>query len=77
MHQGIYKFHSIEYRGTNDYNKSISVITLETKKGSVQLYAPASLYRDLKRLPDTKFIKFEGTKTSEKGDVYPLFKFAK
>ena len=29
MHQGIYRFHNIEHRGTNNYGKPISVVTLE------------------------------------------------
>ena len=77
MHQGIYKFHSIEHRGTNSYGRPISVITLETQKDVNMYYAPASLYWDLKRRPETRFIKYEGTQTSDKGYDYPLFKFAK
>ena len=53
MDQEIDKFQNIEFRGTIDYGKPISVITLETKEGSEQFYAPASLYWDLKRLPET------------------------
>ena len=75
MHQGIYRFHGIEHRGTNDYDRPISVITLgEDMK---MYYAPASLYWDLKRRPETSFIKYEGTETSAKGYDYPVFKFAK
>ena len=77
MHQGVYRFHGIEHRGTNDYGKPISVVTLETEKGVNMYYAPASLYWDLKRRSETSFIKYEGTQTSDKGYVYPVFKFAK
>ena len=77
MHQGVYRFYGIEHRGTNDYGKPISVVTLETEKGVNMYYAPASLYWDLKRRSETKFIKYEGTQTSEKGYDYPVFKFAK
>ena len=77
MHQGVYRFYGIEHRGTNDYGKPISVVTLETEKGVNRYYAPASLYWDLKRRSETKFIKYEGTQTSDKGYDYPVFKFAK
>ena len=77
MHQGVYRFHGIEHRGTNSYGRPISVVTLETEKGVNMYYAPASLYWDLKRRPETSFIKYEGTRTSDKGYDYPLFKLAK
>ena len=78
MQQGVYKYHCIEYRGTNDYGRPISVITLETKGEGVKMYyVPASLYWDLKRRSETSFIKYEGTQTSKKGYEYPVFKFAK
>ena len=77
MHQGIYKFHNIKHRGTNSYGRPISVITLETGKDVKMYYAPAFLYWDLNRLPEIRFIKYEGTQTSEKGYDYPVFKFAK
>ena len=78
MQPGVYRYHGIEHRGTNDYGKPISVVTLETqKKGVTMYYAPASLYWDLKRRSETKFIKYEGTQTSDKGYDYPVFKFAK
>ena len=76
LHQGIYKFHDIEHRGINSYGRPISVITLET--GGVKMYyAPVSLYWVLNRLPETRFIKYEGTQTSDKGYDHPVFKFAK
>ena len=75
MHPGIYKFHNIEYHGTNDYGRPISVITLKTK-GVNMYYAPASLYWERNRRSETNFIKYEGTQTSEKGYEYPVFKFA-
>ena len=77
MHQGVYRFHGIEHRGTNDYGKPISVVKLETEKGVNMYYAPASLYWDLKRRSKTSLIKYEGTQTSDKGYDYPVFKFAK
>ena len=77
MHQGVYRYHGIEHRGTNDYDRPISVVTLETREGVKMYYAPASLYWDLKRRPETNFIKYEGKQTSAKGYEYPVFKFAK
>ena len=74
----VYKFHDIEHRGTNERDKPISVITLETQEGVKMLfYSPPSLYWDLKRQSETRFIKYEGTRTSRKGYEYPVFKFAK
>ena len=77
MGPGVYKFHDTEYRGTNEYDKPISVITLETQEGVKMFYSPPSLYWDLKRQSETRFIKYEGTRTSGKGYEYPVFKFAK
>ena len=77
MSEGIYGYHDIERRGTNNYGRPISVITLETKEGVEMYSAPASLFYDLKRLSETSFIKYEGTQTSEKGYEYPVFKFTK
>ena len=68
---------NIEYHGTNDYDRPISVVTLETKDGVKMYYAPASLYWDLKCRSETNFIKYEGLQTSEKGYGYPVFKYAK
>ena len=73
MQPGVYRYHGIERRGTNSYGRPISVVTL----GVNMYYAPASLYWDLKRRPETNFIKYEGTQTSGKGNDYPVFKFAK
>ena len=67
------RYQGIEYRGTNDYKKPISVVTLS----DVQFYAPPSLYWELKRRPETRFVKFEGVQTSATGYQYPVFKFAK
>ena len=53
MKPGVYKFHGIEHRGTNDYDKLISVVTLETSEGVNMYYAPASLYWDLNRQSET------------------------
>ena len=79
MCPGVYKYHNIEYHGTNDYGRPISAITLETKEGvkMYRYYAPAFLYWELNRRSETNFIKYEGTQTSEKGYEYPMFKFAK
>ena len=67
MCPGVYKVNNIEYRGTNNYNRSISMITLETKEGVNMYYAPASLYWELNHQSEMNFIKYEGTQTSEKG----------
>ena len=77
MSPGVYKYHNIEYRGTNDYGRPISMVTLETKEGVKMYYAPASLYWDLKHQSETNFIKYDGLQTSEKGYDYPAFKYAK
>ena len=74
---GVYKYHYIERRGTNNYGRTIGVITLETREGVKMYYAPASLNWDLNHRSETNFIKYEGTQTSEKGFDYPVFKFAK
>ena len=57
MQPGVYRYHSIEHCGTNDYGRPISVVTLETKERVKLYYAPSSLYWDLKRRSETKFHK--------------------
>ena len=76
MHPGEYRYHGIEHRGTNDYGRPISVVTLE-REGVKRFYAPSSLYWNLKNRPETNFIKYEGNQISEKGYEYPVFKFSK
>ena len=75
MQPGVYRFNGIEPRGTNDYGKPISVITLG--EDMRMYYAPASVYWDLKRRPETSFIKYEGTRASARGYDFPVFRFAK
>ena len=77
MQPGVYRYHAIERRGTNDYGRPISVVTLETKEGVKMYYAPPSLYWDLKNRSEPNLIKYEGTQTSAKGYDYPVFKFSK
>ena len=47
MRPGAYSYHGIAHRGTNDYGRPISVVTLESE-GVKMYYAPASLYWDMK-----------------------------
>ena len=76
MRLGVYRYHCIEHRGTNDYGRPIGVVTLETNEGVKMYYAPSSLYWEPKNR-QTCFIKYKGTQTSGKGYEYPVFKFAK
>ena len=76
MQPGVYNYHGLELRGTNDYGRPISVVILERNGVKKMFYAPASLYWNLKNRSETNFIKYEGTQTSEKGYEYPVFKFA-
>ena len=76
MQTGVYRYHGIEHRGTNDYGRPISVVTLE-REGVKLFYDPSSLYWDLKNRAETNFIKYEGNKISAKGYDYPVFKFSK
>ena len=76
MQPGVYRYHCIEHRSTNDYVRPISMVTLERNEVVKMYYAPSSLYRALKNR-QTRLIKYEGTQTSEKGYEYPVFKFAK
>ena len=73
MRHGVYRYHGIEHRGTNDYGRPISVVTLERERVK-RFY---SMYWNLKNRPETNFIKYEGNQTSEKGYEYPVFKFSK
>ena len=77
MQPGVYRYHGIEHRGTNDYDRPISVVTLEKEGVEMRYYALASLYWDLNRRKETNFIKYEGAQTSDRGYAYPVFKFAK
>ena len=76
MQTGVYSYHGIERRGTNDYGRPISVVTLERGGVKKMFYAPASLYWDLKNRSETNFIKYEGTQTSAKGYDYPVFMYS-
>ena len=73
---GVYRYHGIEHRRTNDYGRPISVVTLERNEDVKMYYAPSSLHWELKNR-QTSFIKYKGTQTSAKGYEYPVFKFAK
>ena len=66
MQPGVYRYHGIEHRVTNDYRRPISVVTLE-REGVKMYYVSASLYWDLKNRSETNFLKYEGTQTSPKG----------
>ena len=76
MQPGVYSYHGIENRRTNDYGRPISVVTLERDGVKKMFYAPSSLYWNLKNRAETNFIKYEGNQTSPKGYEYPVFKFA-
>ena len=41
MQPGVYKYHSIEHRGTNDFNKPIIVVTVERNEVVKMYYAPS------------------------------------
>ena len=77
MQPGVYSYHGIEHRGTNDYGRPISVVTLEREDEKHMYYAPSSLYWDLNNRSETNFIKYEGNQISAKGYEYPVFKFSK
>ena len=66
MQPAVYKNHGIEHRGTNDYGRPISVVTLERNEVVKMYYAPSSLYWGLKNR-QTSLMKYEGTQTSAKG----------
>ena len=53
MQPGVYKYYCIEHRGTNDYGRPISVVTLEKNGVAKMYYAPSSLYWDLKNQKQT------------------------
>ena len=76
MQPGVYTYHGIEHRGTNDYGRPISVVTLSREGVKNMFYAPSSLYWDLKNRAETNFIKCEWNQTSAKEYEYPVFKFA-
>ena len=67
MQPGVYRYYGIEHRGTNDYGRPISVVTLEKDRNTKMYYAPSSLYLDLKNRSETNFIKYDGNQTSAKG----------
>ena len=77
MQTGVYRYHGIEHRGTNDYGRPISVVTLEKDGVTKMYYAPSSLFWNLKNRSETNFIKYEGTQPSPNGYEYPVFKFSR
>ena len=76
MQPGVYTYHGIEHRGTNDYERPISVFTLEKEGVKRMYYAHSSLDWELKNPAETNLIKYEGNQTSAKGYEYPMFKLA-
>ena len=76
MKLGVYRYHGIEHRGTNDFGRPISVVTLEREGVTNLFYAPSSLYWELKNRGETNFINYEGNQASPKGYEYPVFKFS-
>ena len=40
MRLGVYRYHGIEHRGTSDYGRPMSVVTLETNEVVKIYYAP-------------------------------------
>ena len=77
MEPGSYTYHGIEFRGTNDYGKPTSVVTLERGGVKKMFYAPPSLYWNLKNRTETSLIRYDGNQVSATGYEYPVFKFAK
>ena len=41
MQTGVYRYHGIGHRGTNDYGRPISVVTLEREGVKNMFYAPS------------------------------------
>ena len=76
MQTGVYRYHGIENRGTNDYGRPISVVTVEREGVKYMFYAPSSLYWNLKNRSETNFIKYEKNEISGKGYEYPVFKYS-
>ena len=48
MQPGVYKNRGIEHRGTTDYGRPISLVTLERNEVVKMYYTPSSLYWALK-----------------------------
>ena len=67
MQTGVYMYHSIEHRGTNDYGRPISVVTLEKDGITKMYYAPPSLYWTLKKTGQLQTSSnMKGTKPQQK-----------
>jgi len=78
MEPGYWYYIGMENRGTNKWNKPITVVSVKLVKSgeTIQFYAPPSLYYGLKGLPDTKIIMYEGMLPGSSGDLYPKYKYA-
>jgi len=59
MKPGHWYYIGMETRGTNKWNKPITVVTVKLELGgpSIKFYAPPSLYYGLKSKPDTTAIR--------------------
>ena len=55
MEPGYWYFNGMENRGTNKWNKPITVVSVKLVKGgqTMSFYAPPSLYYGLKSKPET------------------------
>jgi len=78
MEPGYWYYIGMETRGTNKWNKPITVVTVKLEHGGpcIKLYAPPSLYYGLKSKPNTSDIMYEGLFPGASGDLYPKFKYA-
>jgi len=78
MEPGYWYYIGMENRGTNKWNKPITVVSVKLVKGgeTVSFYAPLSLYYGLKSKPETTIILYEGMFPSESGGLFPRYKYA-
>jgi len=78
MEPGYWYYIGMENRGTNKWNKPITVVSVKLVKGGqmMSFYAPPSLYYRLKSKPETTVILYEGMFPGESGVLYPRYKYA-
>jgi len=78
MESGYWYYIGMENRGTNKWNKPITVVSvkLELVGPTISFYAPPSLYYGLKSKPETTVILYEGMFPGASGGLYPRYKYA-
>ena len=77
MEPGSWYYIGMESRGTNKWDKPITVVSVKLAQSgkTIKFYAPPSLYYGLRSKPETTIILYEGLVEGVNG-FFPKYKYA-